>query len=497
MSDNLELQAILRKIERDDVRKHYWRYVEITHIQGENKHWIPSKYHKYMCNKVQEFIERPSTKPYEILIIECPVQTGKSMTITQTLPSWYLGMYPDNRVLEISYNSDFAEEFSKKNREKVLNYGDWLFDIRLSSKNKKQSEIRLDGHRGEMNAFGILSGITGRTGELILIDDPFKTREEAYSENHREKVWGEWQTSVKTRTHPGSKIILVMSRWHEDDLAGRIMKYESDWEEVRIPCEADSEDDVLGREIGDAICPEIGKDNAWKDKFKADYVRSEGLSTWNAMFQGKPSSEKGNIVNRAWWQYYEDLPQVELMIMSADCTFKDTKRSDFVAIQCWGKSGSNLYLIDSINKRMGLVDTISAIRGMKNKYPKVSMILIEDKANGSAVIETLRKEIMGVVPIEPKGGKEARVHAISPIIESGNCYLPKYATFTEEFVEQFSAFPLGAHDDIVDCSSQVLFRFKEFKFHAKPIVKKDDFFKSATKVTNPFKFGVSKSFLKF
>ena len=483
---NIELQSILRSLERKDVREHYWRYCEIVHIQGTNKHWIPSNYHKYMCDKVQQFIERPSTKPYEILIIECPVQTGKSMTITQTLPSWYLGMYPEQRVLEISYNSDFAEEFSKKNREKVKDYGDWLFDIQLSTKSKKQSEIKIEGHRGEMNAFGILSGITGRTGNLILIDDPFKTREEAYSENHREKVWGEWQSSIKTRTHAGSKIILVMSRWHEDDLAGRIMKYETEWEEIRIPCEADSEDDVLGRQIGDAICPEIGKDNAWKDIFKADYVRSEGLSTWNAMFQGKPSSEKGNIVNRKWWQYYDELPEMELMIMSLDCTFKDTKRSDYVALQCWGKSKSDLYLIDSVNKRMGLVDTISATRSMKNRYPKVSMVLIEDKANGSAVIETLRKEIMGIIPIEPKGGKEARVHAISPIIESGNVYLPKYATFTEEFVEQFSAFPLGANDDMVDACSQALARFKNFKFHGMAQPEKKDFFKPAKEKSSMF-----------
>ena len=126
------------------------------------------------------------------------------------------------------------------------------------------------------------------------------------------------------------------------------------------------------------------------------------------------------------------------------------------------KSGTNVYLVDLLNKQLGFVETLAAIRNFKTKYPQINMILIEDKANGSAIIQTLRREIMGIVPVEPLGSKEARARAITGFVEAGNVWLPKLEEWTEEFIDQHAKFPKGRYDDLVDSTSQALIRLKDF-----------------------------------
>lgn len=290
-----------------------------------------------------------------------------------------------------------------------------------------------------------MAGVTGNPANLMIIDDPVKTKEEAYSETYREKVWGEWQNSLKTRLSSGAKVVLVMTRWHEDDLAGRILETEKNVVHLNIPCEAE-EGDILGRKVGEGLFPEIGKGTEWKDAFKASYVTSEGMDTWNALFQGRPSAQQGNIFKRDWWKRYDVLPALHLTILSVDAAFKDKSTSDKVAMTVWGKNGTNVYLVDLLNKQLGFVETLDAIRNFKIKYPQINMILIEDKANGSAIIQTLRREIMGIVAVEPLGSKEARARAITAFIEGGNVWLPKMEEWTEEFIDQHAKFPKGRYD---------------------------------------------------
>lgn len=240
-----------------------------------------------------------------------------------------------------------------------------------------------------------------------------------------------------------------MTRWHEDDLVGRLLKHiPHRCKVINIPLEAEH-DDILGRKVGDALFPEIGKDNAWLKEFKELYIKGEGSRTWNALMQGRPTAEEGNMIKREWWKFYETAPRCVINIMSIDATFKDTSKSDYVAIQVWGKRGNDYYLIDRLKQRMGFVDTVQAIRNMKAKYPFVGGIYIEDKANGSAIIDVLRRQIQGVVGYNPgKNSKESRVQAITPIIEAGQVHLPKFGQNIDEYIGEASAFPNSANDKI-------------------------------------------------
>lgn len=495
--NDAKIHALIMK-QRELIRADYWRYCLMVHTDVNGEHqWKKTKHLMFVTKEVQKFLEADTGHPYDILGIHLPVQTGKSFTLTETLPSWYLGMNPTHNVIVASYNDEFAQKFGRKNLEKIDKFGKVMFDIELSKKKKSNDTFEIEGTKGGMISRGILGGITGNPAKLVIIDDPVKNREEANSETTRNKIWSEWESSIRTRIAAGGKIIVIMSRWHEDDLIGRL---DSDpyFKNLVIPMECESEDDPLGRAIGDSIAPELGKDNEWLKGFKAVCLQGEGIATWNSLYQGRPSSEKGNILKKEWWQYYDTLPRIDLTVMSVDCAFEGKSTSDKVAIQVWGKTGANVYLMDSINQRMGFNDTVKQIRAVKEKYPQISMTLIEKKANGAAVIDTLRNEIMGIIPIEPRGSKIARVEAITPYVESGNVYLPKYASFTEEFVDQCSSFPRGKNDDVVDAMSQMLTRLKDFKAHKPaPPKPRNDFEFEDNKRSQLFGFNVPKSFFKF
>lgn len=425
--------------------------------------WRPSRFHVFLCDKIQEFVERPTDKAYEILILNTPPQHGKSTTVTATFPSWYLMKNPDKKVITVSYGDDLAQRFGKQNLDKVKDFGH-LFGVSLDKKKANAKEFRIAKHTGVMISAGYGSGLTGNPADLIVIDDPVKNRVEADSETDRNKKWQDYIDSIESRISAGGKIILIMTRWHEDDLAGRLMEhYEDRVTVINLPCEAE-ENDILGRKVGDALCPEIGKDNKWLKDFKAAHMTEEGVRSWNALYQGRPTAREGNMLKREWWEYYdvEDYYQGRLkfdtMIMSVDAAFKDEKQNDYVAIGVWGKKDNRIYLVDAVNEHLNFTATLRKIQIMKARHPHVGAILIEDKANGTAIIQVLKTRIMGVIAVSPDASKEARVNAVSFYIEAGNVYLPRDKKFTWEFIDQCASFPNGKHDDLVDMMSQALTR---------------------------------------
>ena len=436
-------EYLARELSRRELaRRSYRRYLYYVH----NPTWKRTRMSDFLADEVQRFVEEDTGNAYDILIIETPPQHGKSLTITESLPSWYLGRYPKNRIIEASYNDDTAKRFGRKNLEKVEQFGGSLFGLKQGSIWTK-TEFELANGWGRMISRGIMSGITGNPANLLIIDDPIKNREEADSSVYREKLWGEWQNTLKSRLAAGAKVILIMTPWHEDDLAARILQRE--------------EHDLLGRKVGDSLVPEIGKDNEWLRQFKQGYLndpKQGGLRAWQALFQCSPRVEGGNLVRREWWRYYdpEEVKTFGATVISVDAAFKAGENNDFVAIQVWGKRGIDYYLRYSVNKHLDFPGTVEAIRTIRRLFPDTTYILIEDKANGSAIIQTLRKEFIGVIGLTPKGGKVSRVNAVTPAIESGHVYLPKDCLWTEEFVDQFTAFPAGAHDDMVDACSQCI-----------------------------------------
>ena len=451
----------IEAVQQELAKRKYKNYVEYVH-EGLYTH---AEHTLFICSKIDEAIERkqrmleglePTTNQY--LMFNLPPRHGKSMTITETLPSYYLGKFPLHRVIEISYNDTFAKKFGKKNKEKIRTFGKQLFGIELSRSGSAVDDWYLDNEMGGMISRGALAGITGQGADLLLIDDPIKNREEANSETYRNKLWDEWIDSFSTRLHPGAIVIIILTRWHEDDLQGRLLNpsYAEPlpWQVYNLPLEAE-ENDLLGRKIGQPL---------WGDRYGYDFIeeRKKYPSSFNALYQGRPVAAEGNILKREWWQYYDTLPPVANMLISVDATFKDGDDSDYVVCQVWGKVGPNMYLVDQVRARMNFPATLQTIRNLCSKYPKASVKLIEDKANGSALISVLRTQIGGVIPVNPDGGKVARVNAVSPYIESGNVYLPRTASWVHDFVEECSSFPAGTHDDQVDAMSQALNRYIYF-----------------------------------
>ena len=453
---NYKIKAA-EELQRRTVKENYSKYVEYVH-EGR---WKPAKHLLFVCSEIQSFIESNTGSPYDILILQMPPQHGKSMTITETLPSWYIGKYPLKRVIEISYNEDFAQLFGRRNRNKLRQYGETIFNVNLATKPNSDTEFEVDNNIGGMISRGVLSGVTGRPADLMIIDDPVKNRQEAESETYRNRVWDEWLNSFKTRLAAGAKVIVIMTRWHEDDLAGRIIENEKRVKVINLPCEAE-ENDPIGRKPGEALFPEIGKDTNWLNEYKQGYMTEEGSRAWNALYQGRPTAQEGNLIKRTWWKYYTELPPMRYKIITVDATFKDADNSDYVVIQAWGKYLAGFYLIDQIRAKMSFTETIKAIQVFSSKHQDRMAIYIEDKANGSAIIDVLSRTISGIMAYCPKDSKEIRAQAVMPLIEAGNVYLPQFESFTQGFIDECSAFPNGANDDQVDGMSMGLQILKNY-----------------------------------
>jgi predicted phage terminase large subunit-like protein len=448
----------LKAIKQELAKRDYGSYVEYVYGHVGYKH---ATHTLYISDVIQKAIQKkqdmmngliPMENQY--IALNMPPRHSKSMTITETLPSYYLGKFPLHRVIEISYGQDFAKKFGKKNKEKIDQFGDELFNIQLSTSSSAVDDFYLSNEVGGMISRGALSGVTGQGADLMIIDDPIKTREEANSEVYRNKLWDEWVDSFSTRLHPGAIVILILTRWHEDDLQGRLLNPEYGeplpWNVINLPLEAE-ENDLLGRTPGTPLWPE-----RYGHKFIED--RKKYPSSFNALYQGRPTAAEGNILKKHWWKYYDKLPQLARILISVDATFKDGEDSDYVVIQSWGKVGADIYLLDQIREKMDFPETLRAIESMKNRYNRAT-IIVEDKANGSAIVSMLRRKISGVIPINPQGGKVARVNAVSDHIESGHVYLPSNVSWLTTFLDEASAFPNGKNDDQVDAMSQALNRF--------------------------------------
>ncbi|MDQ3095792.1 MAG: phage terminase large subunit, partial [Actinomycetota bacterium] len=205
----------------------------------------------------------------------------------------------------------------------------------------------------------------------------------------------------------------------------------------------------------------------WPERFStAELTETKaeiGSRNWEALYQGRPSPSEGGLLKREWWKFYREAPTVfDRLLTSWDMTFKETKEGSYVVGQVWGQREANYYLLDQMRARMDFPEAVFAVRALAAKWPAVREHVVEDKANGPAVIATLRNKIAGMIPVNPEGGKEARANAVSPMIEAGNVYLPDPLTapWIHDFIEECAAFPMGANDDQVDAMSQALVRLR-------------------------------------
>ncbi len=459
-----EMRALENEADKELARRFYRDYVKYVH-HGHYEHF---RHTKLICDVLQRVADGEQLS----ILIEMPPRHGKSMTVTESFPSFYLGKNPDKRVIAAAYSDGLATKFGRLNRNKFNEFSHELFNVQLSESNAATKDWGIQDRRGGMISTGIGGSITGQGADLMIIDDPIKNMKEAMSQTIRDSIWDEWEATLSTRLHDGASLIVIMTRWHEDDLIGRLLaRSPRKWIRLRLPAIAEDENDLLGRKIGEPLCRELGYDENWANDKKAEV----GSRTWNALFQQRPSPAGGSIFKRAWIKYYVRTKEqkqewglsdevlvlptnFDKMAQSWDCTFKGTDTSDFVAGGVWGRKKAQYFLLDVDHKRMGFAETMKAIRAMSDKWSNARSKYIEDKANGSAIIEMLKDEISGIVPVDPNGGKEARANAVSPLFEAGNVYLPhpNMCPWVEDLVEELVSFPNAAHDDLVDMTTQAL-----------------------------------------
>lgn len=452
-ADKREFQE---QIKKKKLREDYGAYVQ--YVFGDT--YTMTRFHKVLCSICQSAYKRFQEGKQVRILLSVPPQFGKSMTITETFPSWFIGNNPDLSCIITAYNADIAEKFGDRNRQKVKEFGKDVFGVQISDSQDNKTLFQIKGHQGQIFSTGILGGLTSNPAALIIVDDPFKNGEEVNNKSIRDSVERVYWDSIDTRARAlGSIIIVIHTRWHEDDLIGRLAQREG-YIVVNFPTVWEKGvDKMLGRKIGEVLAPELGHTVEWAMKKKRDV----GSRVWNALYQGNPFVEGGNIINRENIKFYNKHnipPSFDEITLSCDLSFGGTKaNNDPNCLVVWGRVGANHYLLKHIQKKCGFQETINDIKMLCSQFPTMRKKLIEKKANGNATIELLNQHISGVIPFDPlSNSKETRFKLVAPYFESGNVYLPDESVDknSEEIVSQLLKFPNVAHDEYVDTTSQYL-----------------------------------------
>lgn len=406
------------------------------------------------------------------LIINMPPGHMKSLLVSVFWPAWMWTWRPEWRALFGSYDLTLAIRDAKRTRDLLDSewYRDTFHPAWTLSGDQNVKSYYENTRKGFRLALGVGSKGTGFRGDCTVVDDPLNVKDQ-WSETKRAGANDWWDKTMSSRLNDQRKgaRIVVMQRLHEDDLSGHLIK-RGGYELLRLPSEFEPTHRATTSigwtdpraEEGECLFPALFPP-AVLEQAKIDL----GSGDYAGQHQQTPVPAGGGIIKRAWFRYYTSTPPVwQQQLQSWDMSFKDTKSSDFVAGGVWGKSGANCYLLDVYHERAGFTETCRAVRSMTEKWPGASAKLVEDKANGPAVIDTLRATIGGLIAVEPEGGKEARAHAVTPFIEAGNVWLPspeaypQHAGWVEALLHECETFTGkdGGKDDLVDMMTQALLR---------------------------------------
>jgi len=403
------------------------------------------------------------------ILIMMPPRHGKSSLLSQYCPGWYLGTHPDHHEILSSYESEFAASWGRKARDALASCGTEVFGVNVREETAAAHRWEIMKHAGGMITAGIGGAITGRGADWLGIDDPIKNPEEAHSAAYRRRTWEWYQGAAYPRLEPEGVVSLILTRWHEDDLAGRLLVQMDQggegWEVIRLPAIAEEDEDwgCWGRKKGEALWPE-----RYPVERLLEIQKAVGEYDWSALYQQRPAPLEGGIFKREWWQYYEETPtRLDSVTQSWDMSFTDKATSSYVVGMVLGRVGPNVYVLDLVRRRMDFPETLEAVRHMSRKWPQGIVKLVESAANGEAVLATLQNEIGGLLPITAKQNKEARAYAASKYVEGGSVRLPKWAPWLETFLEEATSFPNAANDDQVDALTQAVAWFVEHGFSSK------------------------------
>lgn len=436
------------------------------------------------------------------LIISLAPQEGKTVRVARYGALWMLMRNPDLRIALVSFDVGLAAVSSAAIRNDILTFngdeGNVDLGLRLRQDSKAVRAWNLANGRGGVFATSTGGPLSGRPVGCLLLDDPHKDYASAESLilAMRNMQW--WTGTARPRLAPeGVRMaIIITTRYHERDIVGQLKAKQAEderlgltnydrWRILRIPAQADhdpnkGETDPLGREPGEWMLSARGRTVA---EWEATKVAS-GPIMFSAIYQGEPTPAAGDVFQREWWARY-DMPMWSdhpngshralpgwSLCQSWDMSFKDKSGSDFVCGQVWAHRGPTAALLHQVHARLSFTDTLAAVRLMTEQWPQARAKYVEDAANGPAVIDTLKNEIGGIIPVTAKGSKYARAVAVQPFVAAGNVLLPskRLATFdVDEFISELSLFPNAAHDDMVDAFSQALKKIHRVDRDSSPI----------------------------
>jgi len=423
-------------------------------IEGSHHKIISEKFNKLASGEIKR------------LIINMPPRHTKSEFASTLLPAWMIGKHPDLKIIQSTHTTELAVRFGRKAKN-IIDSEEYkkVFKTTLREDSKAAGRWETNS-KGEYFAAGVGGAITGRGADLLIIDDPH-SEQDALNAQALERAY-EWYTSgPRQRLQPGGRIVLVMTRWNQKDLTGKLLNAQKEskadqWEVIEFP----------------AILPN-GKP-AWPEYWKLDELESVkaslSIGKWNAQWMQNPTAEEGSIIKREWWQTWEkeQMPQLHHVIQSYDTAFMKKESADYSAITTWGvfypseDSGPNLILLDAVKERFEFPE-LRRVAMEQYQYWNPETIIIESKASGLPLTYELRKMGLPVVNFTPSRGndKHTRVNAVAPLFESGKIWAPDLK-FAEEVIEECAAFPYGDHDDLVDSMTQAVMRFRQGGFIEHP-----------------------------
>lgn len=463
LEDQKEMLDLLLELENAK-EKEASREDFLTFVKKMWPAFIGGKHHEIMADA----FERVANGDLKRLIINMPPRHTKSEFASFLFPAWFLGRYPEKKIIQTAHTAELAVGFGRKVRNLIgqEDFQQVFPGIELSSDSKAAGRWNTN-KRGDYFAIGVGGAVTGKGADVLIIDDPHSEQEAAlgaYNPEVYDKVY-EWYTSgPRQRLQPGGSIIIVMTRWSTRDLTGKIIKSVTqregvdDWEIIELPAIMPS---------GDPLWPEF-----WPlDQLEA--LKAElPVSKWSAQYQQDPTSEEGALIKREWWQEWEkdNPPACEAIIQSWDTAFLKTQRADYSACTTWGvfqhpnESGDlqpNLILLDAYKEKLEFPELKRAAYDKYWEFEPDQMI-VEAKASGSPLIFELRAMGIPVTEFTPSRGQDkiARVNAVSDLFASGVIWCPP-TRWADEVIEECAAFPAGDNDDLVDSTTQALLRFRQ------------------------------------
>lgn len=432
-------------------------------------------YPKFMYNPfirdVENKILRIAEQKEINVMFSAPPRHGKTMFIDRVLPAWYLGRFPDNRVLLITYQDGFSRTQSRHARNIFKRLGNEVFGLDVADDTQAANAWDIKNHEGGMEAVGAGGAITGKGAHLLIVDDLIKGREQALNERILDDHWEWFLTDVLSRLEPGASVIIIMTRWTMSDVIGKILAKKQDeiegnvsdedvgfgdFEYYNYPALA-LEGDILGRKPGQALFPQR------YDEKKLRQIKARNDEYWwESLYQGNPVPLKGNIIDvTGFKRNYEYNKQpgretFDMVVISADTAIKDTELADYSVFGVWGVKSDGYYLLDVIREKMLYPRLLETAMGL-NRIWRPEFFLVEDKGSGSSLIQDLREEgSVNVWPIDPGSeSKVIRMQAETVTIKSGMVILPDQSSWKDDFILECRSFPVGKKDQ-VDMLSQFL-----------------------------------------